>query len=299
MTLSFIKCIKKNVVISSKNDFCRRLGLERTGLLGMFLLVSTSTLSVVSIFIPGSPFINWISNIENDDHDKSSNIAHVTVLMTGIILARFGKYSMCISWTFRGYYKIFVNTFKVIWNYRLNVSTTIGLWIVDLTITQILQERVEEERRGVINGVQDSLNNSMDLLKCVLVILLPDAKHFGCLIILSYMSISSGWLLYAAFSRQQRGHLFHFCRLIPCSNQNELPATSHWPFLPEPGKKQPTYDCEEEVAFSLGDNRNHQNEISTPIIKSSVNVENLEKIISCNTWEWFYNPISCKNKVTE
>ena len=97
MTLSFIKCIKKNVVISSKNDFCRRLGLERTGLLGMFLLVSTSTLSVVSIFIPGSPFINWISNIENDDHDKSSNIAHVTVLMTGIILARFGKYSMCIS----------------------------------------------------------------------------------------------------------------------------------------------------------------------------------------------------------
>jgi len=225
----------------------KRLGLERTGLLGMFLLVSTSTLSVVSIFIPGSPFINWISNIENEDHDKSSNVAHVTVLMTGIILARF------------------------------------GLWIVDLTITQILQERVEEERRGVINGVQDSLNNSMDLLKCVLVILLPDAKHFGCLIILSYISISSGWLLYAAFSRQQRGHLFHFCRLIPCSNQNELPATSHWPFLPEPGKKQPTYDCEEEEVFSLGDNRNQQNEINTPIIKSSVNVENLEKIISCNT----------------
>ena len=173
----------------------------------------------------------------------------------------------------------------MIWNNHLYISIIIGLWIVDLTITQILQERVEEERRGVINGVQDSLNNSMDLLKCVLVILLPDAKHFGCLIILSYISISSGWLLYAAFSRQQRGHLFHFCRLIPCNNQNELPASSHWPFLPEPGKKQPTYDCEEEEAFSLGDNRNHQNEIKTPIIKSSLNVENLEKIISCNTWE--------------
>merc|ERR1711997_1138527 len=213
----------------------RRLGLERTGLLGMFLLVSTSTLSVVSIFIPGSPIINWILDIERekryeassvapnmlkdeelsvvvkdqkDENAKNldgqlypSNVPHITLLMTGIILARF------------------------------------GLWIVDLTITQILQERVEEERRGVVNGVQDSLNNSMDLLKCVLVILLPDAKHFGCLIILSYISISSGRLLYAAFSRQQRGHLFHFCRLIPCSNQNELPATSHWPFLPEPGKK--------------------------------------------------------------
>merc|ERR1711997_1113937 len=222
----------------------RRLGLERTGLLGMFLLVSTSTLSVASIFIPGSPFINWIldikreerskasslapnmfkdeellvvANDENDENSKNlngqlhpSNVPHITLLMTGIILARF------------------------------------GLWIVDLTITQILQERVEEERRGVINGVQDSLNNSMDLLKCILVILLPDAKDFGCLIILSYVSISSGWLLYAAFSRQQRGHLFHFCRLIPCSNKNELPASSHWPFLPEPHDKQPTFDCEEQ-----------------------------------------------------
>jgi len=225
----------------------KRLGLERTGLLGMFLLVSTSTLSVVSIFIPGSPFLSWMSSIENDDQDGPSNIAHVTVLMTGIILARF------------------------------------GLWIVDLTITQILQERVEEERRGVVNGVQDSLNNSMDLLKCVLVILLPNAKHFGCLIILSYMSISSGWLLYAAFSRQQRGHLFHFCRLIPCSNQNELPATSHWPFLPEPGNKQPTFDCEEEEVFGLGNNHNQQIENNSPIIKSSVDVDNLEKIISCNT----------------
>jgi len=230
----------------------KRLGLERTGLLGMFLLVSTSSLSVVSIFLPGSPFITWISSAEKgeelsqtDQIEKTDvNIAHITVLMIGIILARF------------------------------------GLWIVDLTITQILQERVEEERRGVINGVQDSLNNSMDLLKCILVILLPDAKDFGCLIILSYVSISSGWLLYAAFSRQQRGHLFHFCRLIPCSNQNELPASSHWPFLPEPENKQPSYDCEEEEVFGIGSNQEHEH--NTPIIKSSVDVERLEKIISCN-----------------
>merc|ERR1712079_832047 len=185
--------------------------------------------------------VNIKEDVENEDHDKSSNVAHVTVLMTGIILARF------------------------------------GLWIVDLTITQILQERVEEERRGVINGVQDSLNNSMDLLKCILVILLPDAKDFGCLIILSYVSISSGWLLYAAFSRQQRGHLFHFCRLIPCSNQNELPATSHWPFLPEPENKQPAYDCEEDEAFRIDDTQEIEN--CRPIIKSSVNVEKVEKII--------------------
>jgi hypothetical protein len=30
----------------------------------------------------------------------------------------------------------------------------LGLWITDLTINQIFQERVEEEKRGVVNGVQ-------------------------------------------------------------------------------------------------------------------------------------------------
>merc|ERR1719210_2004520 len=234
----------------------KRVGIERTGLFGMFFLVTTSSAAVLSNFLPGSPFMlnfrwshlqsdNVSGNANNDD--KGDSMIAVCVLMSGIIAARF------------------------------------GLWITDLTINQILQERVEEERRGVINGVQDSMNNSMDLLKCVLVILLPDAKHFGCLIILSYISISSGWLLYAAFSRQQRGHLFHFCRLIPCSNQNELPATSHWPFLPEPGNKQPTFDCEEEEVFGLGNNHNQQIEKNSPIIKSSVDVDKLDKIISCNT----------------
>merc|ERR1712156_1038415 len=90
------------------------------------------------------------------------------------------------------------------------IAARFGLWITDLTINQILQERVEEERRGVINGVQDSMNNSLDLLKCVLVILLPQPRQFGFLVILSFTFVSSGWLMYAQYSRQQRGHLFHF-----------------------------------------------------------------------------------------
>ena len=91
----------------------------------MFLLVSTSTLSVASIFIPGSPFINWILNVEEErqgeateifrnsqivvttkgaveknEQDYPSNIAHITILMVGIILARFGMYIIlrkCLS----------------------------------------------------------------------------------------------------------------------------------------------------------------------------------------------------------
>ena len=148
-----------------------------------------------------------------------------------------------------------------------------------------MQERVEEERRGIINGGQDSLSNSMDLLKCILVILLPGASDFGYLIILSYISISCGWLLYAAFSRQQRGHLFHFCRLIQCNNQNELAPNSHWPFFPEPDNK--TSNVYYDEAEILQTSREFGQENGTQsIIKSNswsnIRSDRLEKIIDCN-----------------
>jgi len=189
----------------------KRVGLERTGLLGMFLLVSCSSLALLSIVLPGSPMdLNVLvqSNInssiplstttiipENTNSSVSGTLAEsevfpdsdiaswllancsVIVFLSGIILARF------------------------------------GLWVVDLTVNQLLQEKVEEEVRGVVNGVQESLNNFLDLTKCILVILLPAEETFGLLIIASFTSVSLGWLLYALYSRQQRGHLFHFRRL--------------------------------------------------------------------------------------
>jgi len=179
------------------------LGIERTGLVGMFLLISSSSLAVVSAFLPGSPMdLSVLVNAGSNDTQthmiepsinnslKSTADVHweetsfwadytsVTVFLLGIILARF------------------------------------GLWIVDLTVNQLLQEKVEEDIRGVVNGVQDSLNNSLDLAKCVLVILLPAEETFALLIFASFVSINIGWLMYALYSRSQRGHLFHFSRLV-------------------------------------------------------------------------------------
>jgi len=177
----------------------RRVGLERTGLMGMFLLISCSSLAVVSAFLPGSPMnlqtlVNSVPASENlNNTNSSSTIAEedsltfetywetygsVSIFLSGIILARF------------------------------------GLWLVDLTVNQILQERVAEDKRGVVNGVQDSINNTFDLLKCVFVILLPSQETFALLIFISFASINFGWLMYALYSRSQRGHLFHFCRLV-------------------------------------------------------------------------------------
>jgi len=182
----------------------KRVGLERTGLMGMFLLISCSSLAVVSAFLPGSPMnlqaMVGLADTARGSHNTTNtnattskpdiegetltfetywqNFGSVSIFLSGIILARF------------------------------------GLWLVDLTVNQILQERVAEDKRGVVNGVQDSINNTFDLLKCVFVILLPSQETFGLLIFISFASINFGWLMYALYSRSQRGHLFHFCRLV-------------------------------------------------------------------------------------
>ncbi|KAK2704282.1 hypothetical protein QYM36_016620 [Artemia franciscana] len=74
-----------------------------------------------------------------------------------------------------------------------------GLWIADLTINQILQEEVKELERGKINGVQQSFNQLMDMMKFILVILLPYSDTFGYLIIISFAFICLGMMFYSLY----------------------------------------------------------------------------------------------------
>merc|ERR1719443_378899 len=175
-----------------------RVGIERTGLIGMFLLISTSSLAVLSAFLPGSPmdlnfFITGSNSTLGNSTDSDDPVIEVSSLTFDEFVQKYSSASVFLLGI---------------------ILARFGLWIVDLTINQILQERVAEDKRGVVNGVQDSLNNSLDLLKCVLVIILPHMETFAILIFLSFVSINIGWLMYALYSRSQRGHLFHFSRLV-------------------------------------------------------------------------------------
>ena len=69
----------------------------------------------------------------------------------------------------------------------------------DLTITQLIQENVKEEHRGVIGGVQNALNSAMDTIKFVLVIVLPQAETFGWLIMASYGFVCMGAIFYMSY----------------------------------------------------------------------------------------------------
>merc|ERR1719209_438597 len=186
----------------------KRVGLERTGLLGMFLLVSCSSLALASIFLEGSPMD--LNVLVQSNINSSAPLSPTTIIPEDTNSSASGtmadsEVTNVASW-------LLANCSVIVFLSGI-ILARFGLWVVDLTVNQLLQEKVEEEVRGVVNGVQESLNNSLDLAKCILVILLPAEETFGLLIIASFTSVSLGWLLYALYSRQQRGHLFHFQRL--------------------------------------------------------------------------------------
>jgi len=156
-----------------------RLGTERAGLVGMVALVSSLSLCVASVWLPGSPFepgkeIFYSGNYSLGTANKTewkvecekggTDVTSVSVLLTGMLLARF------------------------------------GLWLSDLSITQILQQEVTESKRGVVGGVQSSLNSTFDLVRFILVLFLPDPHTFGILIIISFSSICLGALSLAYYA---------------------------------------------------------------------------------------------------
>ena len=94
--------------------------------------------------------------------------------------------------------------------------------MADLTISQLFLENVHETERGIVNGVQTSLNKLMDILKFLLVIAIPEKENFGILIVVSFALIVLGWILYAKFSRQARGHLFHLDKFKSCNGSDHV-----------------------------------------------------------------------------
>jgi hypothetical protein len=94
----------------------------------------------------------------------------------------------------------------------VNAMNLSGLWMADLSITQIMQESIAEHERGVVNGVQSSTNQLLSMIKDLMVIILPDPRTFGFLIIVSWLSILGGFLSYSVYAQRIRGHILPFHR---------------------------------------------------------------------------------------
>ncbi|KAJ1100742.1 hypothetical protein NDU88_005823 [Pleurodeles waltl] len=84
------------------------------------------------------------------------------------------------------------------------ISARVGLWSFDLTVTQLLQENIPESERGVVNGVQSSLNYLMDLVHFIMVIVAPQPQQFGLLVIISILFVTAGHALYFFYTKKHK-----------------------------------------------------------------------------------------------
>ena len=173
----------------------QKIGLIKTGLFFAAAQTSTLVLCVSSVFLEGSPLsfsqTEYYSNVAiRNESSLTTNFAtkkyetnllitclegvtppssflSLSVLMSGIILAR------------------------------------IGLWGFDLTITQLVQENIQQDDRGAFSGVQNSLNHMCEILMFLLVIAFPGIEQFGILVIISSVTVSTCYLMYAIYSYRE------------------------------------------------------------------------------------------------
>lgn len=151
----------------------KRLDVTRTGCIGFVLLVLALSTCVASVWLPGSPFEGYSGRNDtayaSDDHLDDCYVdsqVSVILLLFGLITARY------------------------------------GLWVADISVTQIIQEGVQEQIRGTIGGVQTGINSTMDMIKFVLVIIFPDDETFGWLILASFGFIVLGLVSYSVYAAQ-------------------------------------------------------------------------------------------------
>lgn len=95
----------------------------------------------------------------------------------------------------------------------------LGLWIADLTVNQLQQERVPEDIRGLIGGTQQSLNQFFDMFRYVLIIILPQMSQFGYHVCLSVLSVFTASFIYTIWSCSASS------QLVPPSTDIEMAET--------------------------------------------------------------------------
>ncbi|XP_071372218.1 ferroportin [Centroberyx affinis] len=192
-------------------------GLVNTGIISSCLHLCCLLLCVCSVFAPGSPmdlsllmpYINTNSSSEVGGM-ASQRQKHTYPLRVGSNQPLLPDRSS-IHWTNNTV--LFDNVpsdsvpesyISIILLFLGVITARIGLWSFDLTVTQLLQENICESERGVVNGVQSSMNYLMDLLHFIMVISAPQPQHFGILVIISVLFITTGHTMYFLYARKAK-----------------------------------------------------------------------------------------------
>ncbi|KAK8114699.1 hypothetical protein PG999_006768 [Apiospora kogelbergensis] len=88
-----------------------------------------------------------------------------------------------------------------------------GVWVFDLTTQQLTQVLVPAHQRSTFAGVETSVVNVFEILGAGAAISFPRTEQFRWLSLASFVAVTVGWLMYAGWVREQRGHLLHWEKL--------------------------------------------------------------------------------------
>ncbi|XP_045714393.1 solute carrier family 40 member 1 [Phyllostomus hastatus] len=194
----------------------RKCGLVRTGLISGFAQLSCLILCVISVFMPGSPLDLSVSPFK----DIQSRFIQVEPLPTNTPTESPEFISTTETHMSNGSVSADVapemsfnseSIISVSLLFAGVIAARIGLWSFDLTVTQLLQENVIESERGIINGVQNSMNYLLDLLHFIMVILAPNPEAFGLLVLISVSFVAMGHIMYFRFAQKTLGSKLFVC----------------------------------------------------------------------------------------
>ncbi|KAI4876634.1 hypothetical protein NFI96_024370, partial [Prochilodus magdalenae] len=191
----------------------KKCGLIRTGFIAGTAQLSCLMLCVASVFAPGSPFDLRVSPFEAMISHLLGNNAPLpeAPTMSSVVTTEAQGLLNISTWQAEEVPHI-ESYMSVSLLFAGVIAARIGLWSFDLTVTQLIQENVAEAERGVINGVQNSMNYLLDLLHFVMVILAPNPEAFGLLVIISVSFVAMGHIMYFRFAfKSLRSRLFLCC----------------------------------------------------------------------------------------
>ncbi|XP_053554577.1 solute carrier family 40 member 1 [Bombina bombina] len=200
----------------------KKCGLIRTGFISGIAQLSSLIFCVVSVFMPGSPLDLTVSPFDDigtrflegeplptmsPEVYLTTNMQNLTVNSTSLLNDSDVSTSVpliSVSFLFAGV-----------------IAARVGLWSFDLTVTQLIQENVIESERGIINGVQNSMNYLLDLLHFIMVILGPNPEAFGLLVIISVSFVAIGHIMYFRYAYTHLGKKLFAC----CSPEHKTVPT--------------------------------------------------------------------------
>jgi solute carrier family 40 (iron-regulated transporter), member 1 len=119
-----------------------------------------------------------------------SSTRNITLFSTGMwsIVAQFSCLSICFWSLFlpESYYSV-----SMVMLIAGTCASRIGLWVFDLSATQLMQEFIPDGIRGVVGGTQQSLNALFFLLSFAIGIVVPDPQEFSIYVASGYVAVSS------------------------------------------------------------------------------------------------------------